>query len=150
MESLAKTREITFSTKSQPSKLACVASVSNRVIARKLERKQKKRLKGEGERRRGRGSFIPLPLPRHLFFFCPCASFLDEPREETLATQATSKSATPKTSVVLWGNNVYFFRFLLRHQLVESPRCLDLVSFSVPIRVDWEKSIMRLSNFNFR
>ena len=40
--------------------LACVASVSNRVIARKLERKQKKRLKG---------SFVPLPLPRHYFFF---------------------------------------------------------------------------------
>ena len=39
--------------------LACVASVSNRVIARKLERS------------------------------CSCPSFLDEPREETLATQAT-------------------------------------------------------------
>ena len=57
--------------------VACVASVSNRVIARKLERKQKK------------GSFIPLPLPRHSFFFCSCPSFLDEPRKETLATQAT-------------------------------------------------------------
>ena len=43
--------------------LACVASVSNRVIARKVERKQK-------------------------MFFCSCPSFLDEPREETLATQA--------------------------------------------------------------
>ena len=47
--------------------VACVASVSNRVIARKLERKQKK-------------GFL---------FFCSCPSFLDEPREETLATQAT-------------------------------------------------------------
>ena len=36
---------------SDASRLACVASVSNRVIARKLERKQKK-----------------LPLPRHSFF----------------------------------------------------------------------------------
>ena len=36
--------------------LACVASVSNRVIC--------------------------------FFFFCSCPSFLDEPREETLATQA--------------------------------------------------------------
>ena len=34
-------------------------------------------------------SFFPLPLPRHSFFFCSCPSFLDEPREETLATQAT-------------------------------------------------------------
>ena len=29
-----------------------------------------------------------LPLPRHSFFFCSCQSFLDEPREETLVTQA--------------------------------------------------------------
>ena len=33
--------------------LACVASVSNRVIARKLRAEAKKRLKGEGEGRRG-------------------------------------------------------------------------------------------------
>ena len=45
--------------------LACVASVSNRVIARKLRAEAKKRL------------------------FCSCPSFLDEPREETLATQAS-------------------------------------------------------------
>ena len=35
-----------------------------------------------------KGSFVPLPLPRHSFFFCSRLSFLDEPREETLATQA--------------------------------------------------------------
>ena len=52
--------------------VACVASVSNRVIARKLERKQKN------------GS----PSPVIQFSFCSCPSFLDEPREETLATQA--------------------------------------------------------------
>ena len=47
-------------------RLACLASVSNRVIARKLERKRKiKRCKREGEGRRG--SFFP--LPRHSFFF---------------------------------------------------------------------------------
>ena len=49
--------------------IACVASVSNRVIARKLERKQKKGWK---------------------CFFCSCPSFLDEPREEKLATQANA------------------------------------------------------------
>ena len=55
-------------------RLACLASVSNRVIARKLERKRKiKRCKREGEGRRG--SFFPLPLPRHSFFF---ALVLDE------------------------------------------------------------------------
>ena len=53
--------------------LACVASVSNRVIALKLERKR---------------SFVPLPLPRHSFSFCSRSNFLDEPREETLSTQA--------------------------------------------------------------
>ena len=47
-------------------RLACVASVSNRVIARTLERKQKK-VEGGGEKREG--SFVPLPLPRHSFFF---------------------------------------------------------------------------------
>ena len=40
---------------------------------------------------RASGSFVPLPLPRHSFFFCSCPSFLDEPREETLATQATAR-----------------------------------------------------------
>ena len=57
----------------------------------KVRAEAKKRLKGEGEGRRGNlHSFIPLPLPRHsFFFFCSCPSFLDEPREETLATQAT-------------------------------------------------------------
>ena len=42
---------------------------------------------------RARVSFYPLPLPRHsfLFSFCSCPSFLDEPREETLATQATNQ-----------------------------------------------------------
>ena len=46
--------------------VACVASVSNRVIALKLERKLKKRLKGEGEGRRGKrkGEEVPsFPSP---------------------------------------------------------------------------------------
>ena len=46
----------------------------------KVRAEAKKKLKKEG---------VPLPLPRHSFFFCSCPSFLDEPREETLATQAT-------------------------------------------------------------
>ena len=55
-------------------RLACLASVSNRVIARKLERKRKiKKCKREWEGRRG--SFFPLPLPRHSFVF---ALVLDE------------------------------------------------------------------------
>ena len=31
----------------------------------------------------------PPPPPSFIFFFCSCPSFLDEPREETLATQAS-------------------------------------------------------------
>ena len=43
---------------------------------------------------------------------------LAKTREITFSTKCQPlKSATPKTCVVLWGNNVYFFRFLLRHQL---------------------------------
>ena len=54
--------------------LACVASVSNRVTARKLEREQKKR---------------PPPPPSFLFFFFLLSSQLSRrTREETLATQA--------------------------------------------------------------
>ena len=68
-------------------RLACLGSVSSRVIARKLERKRKiKRCKREGEGRKG--SFFPLPLPRHsLFFF----SRSRRTRAETLATQATPR-----------------------------------------------------------
>ena len=72
--------------------LACVASVSNRVIARKLERKQKKvEGGGGGEKRR----FLRSPPPPPSFmFFCPCPSFLGKPREETLATQARVSLST--------------------------------------------------------
>ena len=44
--------------------------------------------KVRAEAKKKRLNFFPLPLPRHSFFFCSCPSFLDEPREETLATQA--------------------------------------------------------------
>ena len=55
-------------------KLACVPSVSSRVIARKLAREQKKK----GGRGRGRGVIpLPLPLSRHSFF-CSRPNFLDE------------------------------------------------------------------------
>ena len=54
--------------------VACLASVSNRVMARKLEREQKtKRWKGEGEGRRG-----TLPLPCPSFFSALVPTFLDE------------------------------------------------------------------------
>ena len=71
-------------------KLACVPSVSNRVIARKLERAQKKK----GGRGRGRG-VIPLPSPPPppppSFLFLFSSQLSRGTREETLATQATCK-----------------------------------------------------------
>ena len=39
-------------------------------------------------------------VPRHSFFFYSCPSFLDEPREETLATQA--KSIIKYSKAVIW------------------------------------------------
>ena len=53
-------------------KLACVASVSNRVIARKLEREQKKKVEGGGG-----GESFPSPSPV-IPFFCSHPNFLDE------------------------------------------------------------------------
>ena len=61
--------------------VACVASVSNRVIARKLE--------VEGGGGGGGGAFLPRPLPRHPFFFFSRPSFSRRTRAETLATQAS-------------------------------------------------------------
>ena len=65
-------------------KLACVASVSNRVIARKLEREQKKKVEGGGG-----GESFPSPSPVIPFLFSSQLS--RRTREETLATQATCK-----------------------------------------------------------
>ena len=59
-------------------------------LLRESQSKTKVEGEGEGRRGRGRGSFVPLPLPHHSCVFCSCPSFLDEPREETLATQASS------------------------------------------------------------
>ena len=60
--------------------IACVASVSSRVMARKLEREQKKNAwKGEGE---------VTPPPSFLFFFWSRPNFSWRTRAETLATQA--------------------------------------------------------------
>ena len=55
----------------------------------RAEAKKKVEGGGAGEKRKLSGSFFPLPLPCDSFFFCSSPSFLDEPREETLATQAT-------------------------------------------------------------
>ena len=43
---------------------------------------------GGGEKR----FLLSPPPPPSFIFFCSCSSFLDEPREETLATQATTET----------------------------------------------------------
>ena len=74
-------------------RLACVASVSNRVIARKLEREQTKR-KVEGGRGGEKASvtFSPFPLPRHSSFLLS-SQLSRRTRAETLATQAIVRPA---------------------------------------------------------
>ena len=85
--------------------LACVASISNRVIARKLEREQKK-WKGGGEGRRGNacpqtprfrktpldisrfGSFVYWQLIKIEAFFLLSSQLSQRTHAETLATQA--------------------------------------------------------------
>ena len=53
----------------------------------KVRAEAKKKVEGGGgEEKRFLRS--PPPPPSFIFFFCSCPSFLDEPREETLATQA--------------------------------------------------------------
>ena len=96
--------------------LARVASVSNRVIARKVEQKQKK-----GWRGRGRGEEVPSfpsPSPVIHFFFCSYPSFLDEPREETLATQAIAfqqcRVQIPQRRRHMWVEFVVGFSSLLQ------------------------------------
>ena len=76
-------------------RLACVASVSNRVIAGKLEREQTKK-KVEGGRGRGGEkasvTFSPFPLPRHSSFLLS-SQLSRRTRAETLATQAIVRPA---------------------------------------------------------
>ena len=52
---------------------------------------------GGGEKRKPFFPSFPSPSPVIHFFFCSCPNFLDEPREETLATQAicTQKVSSP-------------------------------------------------------
>ena len=68
--------------------IACVASVSSRVIARKLEREQKKKKwKGKGEGRRGNFPSLPSPSPL-IPFFLLSSQLSRRTRAEMLAMQA--------------------------------------------------------------
>ena len=87
-------------------RVACVGSVSNRVIARKLERSKKKK----GERGRGRReeeeevSFFPLPLPRHSFFFSALVP--------TFSTESRGNACYAGYSVCSFQLNNNFVRFI--------------------------------------
>ena len=121
--------------------LACVASVSNRVIARKSERKQKK------------GSFFPLPLPRHIFF-CSCPSFLSEPREETLATQAILMLTSPCQPKVVFHSFLCYYNYCCTCTAPPPPPPSPMsliwtypfiaLSQTDHIRMFWKKSVVNM------
>ena len=58
--------------------LACVASASNRVIARKLERERKKLESGRRAEKRKQRFLLSPPPPPSFLFFCSRPNFLDE------------------------------------------------------------------------
>ena len=93
--------------------LACVASVSSRVIVRNLEREQKK-WKGEEPL----GSFTPLPFPLHSFF-CSRSSFLNELARNRLLRRLTVLFLGFIPLAAFFTNNIYYFSviFLLRPPL---------------------------------
>ena len=56
---------------------------------------------------------FPSPSPV-IHFFCSCPSFLDEPREETLATQAKVSPANCTNTLII-GKWAFFILFFLKH-----------------------------------
>ena len=72
--------------------LACLASVFNRVIARKLEREQEKKMvEGGGGREKRKQRFLLPPPPASFLFFLLSSQRSRRTRAETLATQAKLK-----------------------------------------------------------
>ena len=82
--------------------IACVASVSNRVTARKLERAQKRK------------GLIPLSLPRP-FFFCSRPNFLDELARKRLLHRRVEirhfnvLASAANTTSIDYGRSLSFF-----------------------------------------
>ena len=82
--------------------IACVASVSNRVTARKLEREQKRK------------GLIPLSLPRP-FFFCSRPNFLDELARKRLLHRRVEirhfnvLASAANTTSIDYGQSLSFF-----------------------------------------
>ena len=72
--------KLSFITNLNSLELACLATVSNQVIARKLEQERKKwKIEGGGrggEGKRGSVSFYPLPLPLYIPLLCFRPNFL--------------------------------------------------------------------------
>ena len=104
-------------------RLACVASISSRVIARKLEREQKK-WKGEGEERRGNA--CP-QTPSFLFLLS--SQFSGRTRAETLATQASARLLHCCKLLIGIENCFLFAKFLVCHLHLNMLLELVLASF---------------------
>ena len=91
--------------------IACVASVSNRVIARKLERERKKKKNGRGRGRGEEETSFPSPSPVTPFFLLS-SQLPRRTRAATLATQARAITDVPGDIMCGSHHNSYFFILL--------------------------------------
>ena len=92
---LQRTRERAAKNRPLRRREACVATVSNRVLARKLERRQTKKLEGRGGGEKREVSFSPLHLPVHSSFLLS-SQRSRRSRAETLATRRLERSDFPQ------------------------------------------------------
>ena len=97
---LQRTRERAAKNRPLRRREACVATVSNRVLARKLERRQTKKLEGRGGGEKRKVSFSPLHLPVHSSFLLS-SQRSRRSRAETLATRRLERSDSPKCWLVM-------------------------------------------------
>ena len=95
---LQRTRERAAKNRPLRRREACVATVSNRVLARKLERRQTKKLEGRGGGEKRKVSFSPLHLPVHSSFLLS-SQRSRRSRAETLATRRLERSDSPQMLV---------------------------------------------------
>ena len=79
-------------------RLACVASVSNRVIARKLEREQTKKKSGRGKGKgEGKRYLLSLPPPPSFLFFALVPTFSTNSRGNACYASYRSPSLSTRS-----------------------------------------------------
>ena len=103
-------------------RLACVASVSSRVMARKLEREKKKNGRGKGEEE----TLARKPLHS---FFCSRPNFLDELARKRLLRRLVRDIYTIVKKLIGIENCFLFAKFLVCHLHLSMLLELVLASF---------------------